>query len=334
MQNEKKAAERDYTYYAFVSYSHRDAKWAEWSQRAIEHYKLPAVIRKEAQKPLPKRIAPVFRDATDLGVDVLVDGLHAELENSRYLIVVCSPNSAKPNAEGKRFVDEEVRHFCEIGRVKQVIPVIVEGTPEEAFGPVLKSQEILALDATKHPRARILNDIVAKILGLKPDALWRRAERERRKKLVLRSILCGLVGFCAAFAGWFAWDSNRLVKNYYADYVDSFGLPEGIFPLEESDVAHRHVHYRFEYRGFQRGKSPHADSADWCLWNVFGFRRRLVRVVQAIRSIPTVRRSRTSRTTATCAYARSAMDATTARGGICTWRSALNFQTHGASPTG
>lgn len=273
--------ENDFTYYAFISYSHKDQKWAEWIQRAIEHYKLPAIIRKEAQKPLPKRIAPVFRDATDLGVDALVDGLHEELEKSRFLIVVCSPNSAKPNAEGKRFVDEEVRHFCELGRTKQVIPVIIEGTPEESFGPVLKSKEILALDATKQSRARVLNDIVAKILGLKPDALWRRAERERKKKLVLRSILCGLVGFCAAFAGWFAWDSNRLVKNYYANYVDSFGLPEGIFPLKESDLAHRYIHYRFEYRGFQRGKSPHADSADWCIWNLLGFRRRLVRVVQA-----------------------------------------------------
>lgn len=273
--------ENEFTYYAFISYSHKDQKWAEWIQRAIEHYKLPAVIRKESQKPLPKRIAPVFRDVTDLGVDVLVDGLHEELEKSRFLIVVCSPNSAAPNAEGKHFVDEEVRHFCELGREKQIIPVIIEGTPEEAFGPVLKSQELLALDATKHPRARILNDIVAKILGLKPDALWRRAERERRKKLVLRSILCGLVGLCVAFAGWFAWDSNRLVKNYYADYVDSFGLPEGIFPLRKSELKGRHIHYRFEYKGFQYGHSPHADSADWCIWNLFGFRRRLVRVVQA-----------------------------------------------------
>ena len=62
--------ELDSTYYAFVSYSHKDQKWAEWIQRAIKHYKLPAVIRKEAQSPLPKRIAPVFRDATDLGVGV------------------------------------------------------------------------------------------------------------------------------------------------------------------------------------------------------------------------------------------------------------------------
>ena len=271
----------DFTYFAFISYSHKDQKWAEWIQRAIEHYKLPAIIRKEVQKPLPKRIAPIFRDATDLGVDVLVDGLHEELEKSRFLIVVCSPNSAKPNAEGKHFVDEEVRHFCDAGRAKQIIPVIVEGTPQESFGPVLKSKEILALDATKQSKARILNDIVAKILGLKPDVLWRRAERERRKQRTIRSILCGVLAFFVAFAGYFTWDANRTVKNYYADYVDSFGLPEGIFPLKKSELSHRHIHYRFEYKGFQYGMSPHADSADWCIWSWFGFRRRLVRVVQA-----------------------------------------------------
>ena len=271
----------NYHYFAFISYSHKDKKWAEWIQRSIEHYRLPAIIRKEVQKQLPKKIAPVFRDATDLGVDVLVDGLHEELEKSRFLIVVCSPNSAKPNAEGKHFVDEEVRHFCELGRTKEIIPVIIEGTPEESFGPVLKSKEILALDATKQSRARILNDIVAKILGLKPDALWRRAERERKKRLVVKSIMCGILGLAAVFIGLFAWDANRTVKNYYADYVDSFGLPEGIFPLKKSELTHRYVHYRFEYKGFQYGKSPHADSADWCIWNMFGFRRRLVRVVQA-----------------------------------------------------
>ena len=74
MDREMIGMEENYHYYAFISYSHKDLKWAEWIQRSIEHYRLPAIIRKEVQKPLPKKIAPVFRDATDLGVDVLVDG--------------------------------------------------------------------------------------------------------------------------------------------------------------------------------------------------------------------------------------------------------------------
>ena len=269
------------SYYAFISYSHKDQKWAEWIQHAIEHYRLPAIIRREVQKQLPKRIAPVFRDATDLGVDVLVDGLHEELEKSKFLIVVCSPNSAKPNAEGKHFVDEEVRHFCELGRVKQIIPVIIEGTPEEAFGPVLKSQEVLAIDATKCPRARVLNDIVAKILGLKPDVLWRRAERERRRRVLINSILGAVAGIAIAAGGLFAWDNARTVVARYADYVDSYGLPEGIFPMGEDETTRRYLHYRFEYRGLSLGKSVHADSGPRTIFSPFGFRRILRRVIRA-----------------------------------------------------
>ena len=53
----------DFIYYAFISYSHKDEKWAKWLQRKLESYRLPTVIRKESGKPLPKRIAPVFLDA-------------------------------------------------------------------------------------------------------------------------------------------------------------------------------------------------------------------------------------------------------------------------------
>lgn len=104
-------------------------------------------------------------------------------------------------------------------------------------------------------------------------------KRVRFRRLIF-SVVVFLVCLMAAF-GLFIFDASRTVKCYYADYVDSFGLPQGIFQLKESELEHRHIHYRFEFDGFQRGRSPHADSADWCIWNWFGFRRRLARVVQA-----------------------------------------------------
>ena len=163
------AQEQTYTYYAFVSYSHKDEKWGKWIQSALERYRLPAAVRREVGKPLPQRIHPVFRDDTDLGVGRLADNLKQELEQSRFLIVVCSPNSAKPNDEGKHWVNEEVTRFCGMGRADRVIPVIVEGTAETAFCPKIVEEGLLGLDATKHSRVRILNDLVAKILGLRPD---------------------------------------------------------------------------------------------------------------------------------------------------------------------
>ena len=107
----------------------------------------------------------------------------------------------------------------------------------------------------------------------------KRATRARKTQRCLMWL--GFSFFLASVAGVLSWDANRTAVNYFADYVDSFGLPEGIFPLEKSELPRRQCHYRFEYRGIQPGKSPHADSAGWNIWKLFGGRRKLVRVVQA-----------------------------------------------------
>ena len=269
-----------YTYYAFVSHSHRDAKWAMWIQNALERYRLPSSVRKTVRKPLPKRLVPVFRDATDLGSCPLVEGLHRELEASRFLVVICSPDSAKPNAEGKHFVEHEVEYFIALGRGDRIIPVIVRGTPEESFCPSIRESGLLAIDATKTSRARVLNDIVARILGLRPDELWR---RERRRQLIRRielSVFGAVAVLVIAVGGLFAWDATRKVENYYADYVDSYGLPEGIFPLSKDELRGRNFYYRFEYDGIRLGKSIHADSSDWSFIRIFGFERILHKVVE------------------------------------------------------
>ncbi len=270
-----------FAYYAFISHSHRDAKWATWIQEALERYRLPSAVRKAVRKPLPKRLAPVFRDVTDLGTGQLVEGLHRELENSRFLIVICSPDSARPNAEGKHYVNHEIEYFAGLGRGDRVIPVIVRGTPEEAFCPKIRELDLLAIDATKASRARVLNDIVAKILSLRPDELWQREKRRQMMRKIELSVFGAVAGLFVAVAGLFAWDAMRHVENYYADYVDSYGLPEGIFPLKKEELRGRHAHYRFEYEGIRHGKSIHADSSNWSFVRLFGFRRVLRRVVNA-----------------------------------------------------
>lgn len=200
------------TYYAFVSYSHKDQKWAKWIQESLEKYRLPNIVRKEIRRPLPKTLAPVFRDATDLAVGKLIDNLNKELEESQYLIVVCSPNSAASNAEGKNYVDAEIRHFRVLGREDRIIPVIVSGTSVEAFSPGLKEFGVIAIDATKMSKARVLNDIVAKMLGLRPDELWR---RERRRRLFRRYelfVAVGLLFVVAALGGLSLFKSQKMLR--------------------------------------------------------------------------------------------------------------------------
>lgn len=280
--------EKEYTYYAFISYNHRDEKWAKMLQYKLHHYRLPSVARKEIGEDV--RIRPVFRYVSNLSLGDLRSNLSKELEESKYLIVICSPNSAQPNIRGEHWVNDEINRFIALGRTDRIIPVIVAGTPNsgdvstECFPPALRATDIAGADLSAGSRVERHDSflkIVAKLLELKPDQLIRLTEREDRRRRIIKWLCIVPILLLGIIGGLFEIDANRTVKNYYADYVDSFGLPEGIFRLKPQDLMHRHVHYRFEYQGFQFGKSPHADSADWCFWKLFGLRRRLVRVVQA-----------------------------------------------------
>ena len=240
-----------YANYAFISYSHKDEKWAAWIQQKLEAYRLPSVIRKEAGSTIPERIRPVFRDATDLGAGRLRNNLQEELEASRFLIVVCSPNSAKPNEEGMHWVNDEVTHFASLGRADRIIPVIVDGDEKTAFCPKLTELGILAVDATKKSRDRTLNDIVAALLDLRPDELWQREERIRRRKRVWRLAACTAALLLAAIGAWRWWDLAGTHVEYYSDWVDEWGIPTGIPSqrLTKDQVRNRLFSYRFEYCG-------------------------------------------------------------------------------------
>ena len=84
----------DTRYKAFISYSHEDDKWADWLHRSLESYRPPKHLVGEVTDhgPVPKRLAPIFRDraelstATDLGVV-----LNEALEQSFCQLVICSP---------------------------------------------------------------------------------------------------------------------------------------------------------------------------------------------------------------------------------------------------
>ena len=58
----------EYRFKAFISYSHADKGWSDWLQNALEAYRVPKhlVGSKGEFGPVPKRLAPVFRDREDL----------------------------------------------------------------------------------------------------------------------------------------------------------------------------------------------------------------------------------------------------------------------------
>jgi eukaryotic-like serine/threonine-protein kinase len=96
-----------FKYRAFLSYSHRDTGWAKWLHAAIEGYRVDRDLagRRTPMGPVPKTLAPIFRDREDFSAGhSLTTQTAAALDASMFMVVLCSPNAAK-----SQYVNEEVR---------------------------------------------------------------------------------------------------------------------------------------------------------------------------------------------------------------------------------
>ncbi|MFZ4520468.1 MAG: TIR domain-containing protein [Bacteroidales bacterium] len=238
-----------FQYYAFISYSRKDKKWAEWLHKKLENYKLPSIIRKESNGNLPKQIRPIFRDKTDIGPGDLEVNIKNELEDSRFLIVICSPAAAD-----SAWVNKEIRHFKSFGRGERIIPFIIEGTPdpknehEKQCYPAELSTNTLGVSVKELSKEAACVKVIAAILGLKFDQLWQRHKRSEKRKIIIRSTALSLISFLLLSLSLWYWDYNRVKIKYFADYTERWGVPEGICKLTREEASHRYISYLFEYR--------------------------------------------------------------------------------------
>lgn len=240
--------ETQYCYYAFISYSRKDQKWASWLQKRLETYRLPTAIRK-SRRNLPKKIAPVFRDETDLNGSVLEDSLQRELERSQYLIVVCSPGSA-----ASKWVDKEISYFASLGRQTRIIPFVVEGIPfsggdTECFPEAIRKleRELLGVSVQELGKKNAFLRVVSTLLNLRYDEL---VMREKKRTMRSRLLAAAAALVLLAGTGWGLW-YNLPHRNYYSAYTLRQEIPQGLYPLEKADREGRLGSYRITV---QRGK--------------------------------------------------------------------------------
>ena len=191
-------------YKAFISYSRRDTKIVDWFHKNLESYKTPNNLLVQYSS-IPKKVGKVFKDIDDLSSHHSLDGaLKEALEQSEYLIVFCSINSAN-----SQFVSEEIKYFREIHGEENIIPIIINGEPnatsnlnfsneDECFPLALRIDENnsllnpLAIDIrkTKDSRKKALIKIISTMFGIWFDDIW---EREKRRIFINNTLISLLI---------------------------------------------------------------------------------------------------------------------------------------------
>jgi hypothetical protein len=209
-------------YQAFLSYSHRDTATAKLLHGRLEGFRVDKdlVGRETPMGPIPKHLRPIFRDRHDFDAGgTLAAQTVAALDSSAALILVASPAAANSKP-----VNEEIRLFASGHPDRLVIPVIIAGDPgdaeKECFPPALHREDesgggILAADLRDSGDGRELSlaKVIGRLIGLPPDEVFRRAERERRRKARLRNVIIGvlaLLAIAATGSAFYAWQQlNR-----------------------------------------------------------------------------------------------------------------------------
>ena len=118
------STQNNYKYYAFISYSRKNSPAANYLQKNLERSKIPTKKVDESLLPQDgKHIKPVFLDKRDLEVTEkdFTENIQHAIENSRYLLVLCSPESAQ-----SEWVRKEISYFLEThdNDIHAIVPII------------------------------------------------------------------------------------------------------------------------------------------------------------------------------------------------------------------
>ena len=203
--------EKNYKYDAFISYRHCDLDKfvAENIHKTLENYELPKNL-KEKLNIEGRTFKRIFRDQEELPLSSnLEDPILEALNDSKYLIVICSPR-----LKDSLWCKKEIQTFKKIRGRKNIICVLIEGEPSDSFpeevltdevektlknGKVKKEKiliEPLAADVRGNNKKEVLKKIkeeklrlAAAMYNLDYDDLKQRHKLRRQKRILMTSIV-------------------------------------------------------------------------------------------------------------------------------------------------
>lgn len=223
----------EYTYDAFISYRHAelDKFVAENLHKQLESFHLPLNVSRKKAKGTKTRIKRIFRDKDELPIaSDLATPIMSALQNSEFLIVICSPRAPQ-----SQWVEREIDTFISMHGRANILAVLIEGEPADSFPPALLTDEKevtladgtttvvkvpvepLAADVRGKDKREVLKNIKAETLRLAApmfhcgyDDLKQR-HRERKIKRTLR-ILAAISIFFVLFGSFSTFQALRIQK--------------------------------------------------------------------------------------------------------------------------
>jgi formylglycine-generating enzyme required for sulfatase activity len=201
----------EYRYLAFISYSHANEDWGKWIQKSLETFRVPSKLAGKSNEygKTPEKVFPVFRDRDELSASAeLSDSIQQALEDTRFLLVICSRESAKSH-----WVNQEIKLFKSFAGAKRVLCLIVDGEPhasdaeQECFPEAVKYEVTRNAELTNIPcepmaaDARSQGDgkfnaklkLLAALLGVRYDDLRQREKVRLRRKQIFSSLLASIL---------------------------------------------------------------------------------------------------------------------------------------------
>jgi hypothetical protein len=192
--------------------------------------------------------------------------IEKSLEDSEFLIVICSPTSAR-----SPWVNKEVQTFIDLGRADHIIPFVVDGIPfskkatTECFPKALlnskEGQELLGICIKDAGREAAFIKVMAFILNVRFDALW---TRHMRKRWVypLKLIYTPFKFIIDSIYRYFDSSERDFIENYIpqkdnTDIFISYRRIDGrdvARTIEQALLKERYQHVFFDYTSIQDGK--------------------------------------------------------------------------------
>ena len=201
-------------------------------QQQLEHFVIPQPIK---EKYGIEKIDRIFKDQEELELTSdLSRQLDENLQNSDFLIVICSPEYNQ-----SKWCLHEVEKYVEYHGRDRVICVLSAGEPPAVFPKILcktektvtdKQGKKITIEEETEPlaceyrgnfmeaRKIELPRLAAKIIGCSYDELVMRQEKYRRRRT---TILLSVIFAIAAIAiSYLLWSNNEISRNYRQSMIN------------------------------------------------------------------------------------------------------------------